>query len=62
MGRDTKIIVHGISLGGAVAAHIARKNLCDFLVCDRTFGDLSEVPRRLLGNFGTIGVKSLFEW
>jgi len=54
--------VHGISLGGAVASHIARNNLCDLVICDRTFGSLNEVPRRLLGGWSVFGVKYLFEW
>ena len=62
MGNTSNIIVHGISLGGAVASHIARKGLCDFVVCDRTFGSLSEVPRAMLGLWATIGLKYLFEW
>jgi hypothetical protein len=62
IGNNSKIIVHGISLGGAIASHIAAKGLCDFVVCDRTFGSLSEVPRALIGSWATIGLKFLFEW
>lgn len=62
MGFNAKVIVHGISLGGAVASHIAAKGLCDFVVCDRTFGSLSEVPRAPLGSWASIGLKYLFEW
>ena len=62
LDRETKVIVHGISIGGAVASYIARQGLCDFVVCDRTFGSLSEVPRKLLGAWSTIGLKYLFEW
>lgn len=62
VGNSSKIIVHGISLGGAIASHIASKGLSDFVVCDRTFGSLSEVPRALLGSWATFGLKYLFEW
>jgi len=62
LGFSSKIIIHGISLGGAVASHIAGKGLCDFLLCDRTFGSLSEVPRAMLGAWATNGLKCLFEW
>ncbi len=62
LGKDAKIITHGTSMGGAAAAHIARRNLCDFLICDRTFGSLSEVPKLSLGNWSATGLKFLFEW
>lgn len=62
IGKQAKIIAHGTSMGGAAAAHIARRNLCDFLICDRTFGSLSEVPKLSLGSWSATGLKFLFEW
>jgi uncharacterized protein len=47
----TKVIAHGISLGGAAASHIARIGLVDFVVCDRTFGSLEAVPRWSMGRW-----------
>ena len=38
-----KIGVHGASIGGMVANHIARKKGIDLLVADRTFSSLSNV-------------------
>lgn len=62
VGAASKVIVHGTSIGGAVATFVARKGLCDFVVCDRTFGSLNEVPRLPLGAWATVGLKYLFEW
>mmetsp|Transcript_30098 Transcript_30098/g.29351 ORF Transcript_30098/g.29351 Transcript_30098/m.29351 type:complete len:111 (-) Transcript_30098:819-1151(-) len=39
-----KLGVHGQSMGGMVAAHLARKGLVDFLMVDRTFSSLESVP------------------
>jgi esterase/lipase len=44
MPPNGKIGVHGLSMGGMIAVHLARKNLVEFLFVDRTFSDLSEVP------------------
>ena len=41
---ESKIIAHGTSMGGACACHLGRLGLCDFLLADRTFGDLHSVP------------------
>lgn len=61
-GKDVKMAAHGISLGGACASHIARKGLVDFVVCDRTFGNLETVPRWSMGKWAQIGLKILLEW
>ena len=37
VGPIAKIGVHGRSIGGVVAIHLARKGLVDFLFADRTF-------------------------
>lgn len=38
-----KLGLHGESIGGYVAIHLANKTKCDFLLADRTFGCLSDV-------------------
>jgi len=38
-----KIGIHGESLGGAVASHIASRGQVDFLFADRTFASLYDV-------------------
>ena len=43
-----KIGVHGASIGGMVANHIARKKGIDLLVADRTFSSLSNVAYYLV--------------
>ena len=43
------IIVHGESLGGSIASHIAYKCDCDLLVADRTFSSLFETIRSYIG-------------
>jgi hypothetical protein len=35
--------VHGESLGGMIAVHLAKAKKVDFLFADRTFSSLSEV-------------------
>jgi len=35
--------VHGESLGGMIAVHVAKTKNTDFLLADRTFSSLSEV-------------------
>ena len=42
VGQNAKIGVHGRSIGGVVATHLARQGLVDFLFADRTFCDLGE--------------------
>lgn len=36
-------------MGGMIAAHLARKNLVDFLFVDRSFSALEEVPMYTMG-------------
>lgn len=40
---------HGLSMGGLIAAHLARKGLIDFLFVDRTFSALEDVPIYSMG-------------
>jgi pimeloyl-ACP methyl ester carboxylesterase len=44
-----KLGVHGESLGGAVAAHIARNCNLDFLFADRSFWSLGNVSKFMFG-------------
>jgi hypothetical protein len=36
-------------MGGMIAAHLARKNLVDFLLVDRSFKSLEDVPVYSMG-------------
>jgi hypothetical protein len=38
-----KIGVHGISIGGLPACHLASKGLVDFIFADRSFSSLEEI-------------------
>ncbi len=38
-----KIGVHGESIGGLIAAHVAKKKNLDLLVADRTFSSMDNV-------------------
>ena len=50
--RNVKIIgVHGESLGGAVASHIARVSEVDFLFVDRSFSKLNELVQFSFGKW-----------
>lgn len=52
---------HGLSMGGLVAAHLARKGLVDFLFADRTFYSLNEVPVYSMGYWAKCLIK-FFTW
>ena len=43
--KFARVGVHGESLGGTVACHLARKLDVDFLFADRTFSSLDSVVR-----------------
>lgn len=55
----SKIIVHGESLGGCIASHIAIKGNCDLLIADRTFSSLFEIVSSYVGVFLAYAVKVL---
>lgn len=46
--RPYRIILHGESIGGMVATHLARNYPVDALVCDRTFCSLDATAARLM--------------
>jgi len=39
---EQKIGAHGMSMGGMIACHLARKGLVDFLFADRSFSSIEE--------------------
>lgn len=43
-----RIVVHGESIGGMVACHLARHLPVDALICDRTFATLDATAARLM--------------
>lgn len=49
-------------MGGMIAAHLARKGLVDFVFCDRTFSNLSEVPLYMMGKWAKYGLKLITLW
>ena len=53
---------HGLSMGGMIAAHLARRGLIDFLFVDRTFYDLQEVPVYSMGVWSKYALKFLTLW
>lgn len=57
-----KVGAHGLSMGGLIAAHLARKGLIDFLFADRTFSSLEEVPVYSMGNWAKWGLKIFAMW
>ena len=62
MPPNSKIGAHGLSMGGMIAAHLAKKNLVEFLFVDRTFYDLSEVPQYSMGGWTKHAVRFLTLW
>ena len=57
-----KIIIHGESIGGLVACHIAKTYSIDALICDRTFSSLDATASRLLGSWASIGLRNIVLW
>jgi pimeloyl-ACP methyl ester carboxylesterase len=57
-----KIVLHGESLGGVVAAYLARKCGCDFLFADRTFGDLNSVAQASAGSIFARLLRWITRW
>mmetsp|Transcript_17124 Transcript_17124/g.28612 ORF Transcript_17124/g.28612 Transcript_17124/m.28612 type:complete len:1081 (+) Transcript_17124:109-3351(+) len=62
------IIIHGESIGGMVATHVARKlydepgdNLRG-VICDKSFSSLTAVSRRMLGNWAGTSLSILGRW
>eukprot|EP01036_Dinobryon_divergens_P033892 gene33892-43786_t len=56
------LIVHGESIGGMVACHIAKECNIDILICDRTFASLDAVAFRMMGSWAGYGVKYIGCW
>ena len=57
-----KILIHGESIGGLVACHIAKSCSVDALICDRTFSSLDATAARLLGSWASIGLRNIVLW
>jgi hypothetical protein len=62
MPPNSKIGAHGLSMGGMIASHLARKNLVEFLFVDRTFYDLSVVPQYSIGGWTKNAVRFFTLW
>lgn len=58
----TKIGVHGESLGGLVACHLARKAKIDYLCADRTFSSLVNVARYGFGKYLALLYRIVTRW
>ena len=57
-----RLLIHGESIGGMVACHIARTVPVDFLVVDRSFASLHSLAGRLLGLWAESGLHWLTAW
>ena len=57
-----KLIIHGESIGGMMACHVARVCGADLLICDRTFCSLDAVAARLLGAWASMGINLVCGW
>lgn len=60
--RPRSVLVHGESIGGMVAAHVAAHCNVTGLVCDRTFGSLDAAARRILAQWAGGAVKYAAWW
>ena len=52
--KYTSLGIHGESLGGSIATHIAKASNADFLFADRTFASLSSTARFNFGKFAEL--------
>jgi pimeloyl-ACP methyl ester carboxylesterase len=60
--NPARILVHGESIGGMIACHVAKVYPVDALVCDRTFASLDATAARLLGPWAGYGLKYCSLW
>ena len=62
----THVIIHGESIGGMVAAHIAShsvyKDHIRMLICDKSFGSLDAIAARMMGTWASVGLRYLGQW
>lgn len=56
------LLLHGQSLGGVVASHVAAKLGCDLLFADRAFSCLENVAEATVGGFLTGVMKAVTGW
>lgn len=60
------LIIHGESIGGMVASHIAShsryKHLIKLLICDKSFASLDSVAARMLGEWASVGLRYIGHW
>eukprot|EP01038_Epipyxis_sp_PR26KG_P013207 gene13207-17699_t len=57
-----KFIIHGGSIGGMIACHIASVCHPNLLICDRTFASLDSTAGRMLGSWAQDAVRLLGLW
>lgn len=66
MKNVRSVIVHGESVGGMIASHMARysvhRDCIRLLVCDKSFGSLDAVASRLMGTWASLGLRYLGQW
>lgn len=60
--NPSKLIIHGESIGGMIACHIARHCNVEALICDRTFSSLDSAASRLMGNWAGMSMRNLVLW
>jgi len=58
----TRTVLHGESLGGAIATILADKIGCDFLFADRTFGSLTRLAQLNVGKIPSFILKKVTQW
>eukprot|EP00981_Chlorochromonas_danica_P002615 scaffold504_cov189-Ochromonas_danica.AAC.50 len=56
------VLVHGESIGGMIACHLACHRPIHALICDRTFGSLDAAARRILAQWAGSAVKYAAWW
>lgn len=60
--RPKTVLIHGESIGGMVACHLARNCAVNAVLCDRTFGSLDAAARRIMAQWAGSAVKYLALW
>lgn len=60
VGSSQRVVIHGQSLGGAVAAQLATEKPCAGLILESTFSNADEMARQMLGKKASLFVRSRF--
>ena len=62
VGQYSRVGVHGRSIGGVIATHLARKGMVEFLFADRTFRSLDRAAKYSVGAWAQYALPFFTFW